>query len=359
MSSIPFIARPAWFACLLTAGLLATGTVAAAPPYQLGQGYPLPWFGLTAGGYASIHVSALDGEPTTLNVKELSLFLHGDPLPTWHFFTELEVGDVLTASKDRTAVFDGDFDVERLYLDHNLSAHDAVRMGKFLTPIGRWNQIHADPLVWSVTRPLTTSAGFARHASGLELYGSHSLGSGEVDYQVYADATTALDPTEALEQTFADADLPVNPASSFKHGMGLYLRYRNVDDSLQLGLSAARFSLKEQPPAKQLVGLDLFYTRWGWELSGEAIYRRDESGAGRSDRGGYVQLVAPVADRLYAIVSHERYRSALLPDTQEWTGIGLTYRPSPPLSFKLEYRDGRGDARLVPDGVLFSLAVLL
>ena len=359
MPFIPVSTRLSWIAHLFVTGVLVAGNSMAAQPYHLGQGYPLPGLGLTAGGYASIHLSALDGEPTTLSVSELSLFLHGDPAPTWHFFTELELGDVLSVTKDQTSAFKGDFDVERLYLDHDLSARDRLRLGKFLTPIGRWNQIHADPLVWSVTRPLTTSAAFARHASGMELYGSRALGSGEMDYQFYADATTALDPTEAQEDTFPDVAFQPNPASSFGHGLGLYLRYRNPDDSLQLGFSAARYTLMELPSAKQLLGMDVFYTRSGWELSGEAINRRDESGSGLSDWGGYVQLAAPIADGMHLVATHERYRSALVGDKVEWTGIGLTYRPTSPWSFKIEYRNSHGDAGLMPDGMQFSISVLL
>jgi hypothetical protein len=44
-------------------------------------------------------------------------------------------------------------EVERLYLDYLHSDALATRLGKHLTPIGRWNLRHADPLVWTATRP--------------------------------------------------------------------------------------------------------------------------------------------------------------------------------------------------------------
>ncbi len=359
MPSIASPTRALWAVGLFLAGTLAAGIADADSSYRLGQGYRLAGLGLTAGGYASIHLSRLDGEPSTLNLKELSLFLHGDVSPAWHFFTELELGDVFKLIKGNAAALEPDFDVERLYLDHELSDRDALRLGKFLSPIGRWNQIHADPLVWSVSRPLTTSAAFARHAAGMELYGSRPWGAAAVDYQLYLDGSAAFDPTEAQEDTFPDVAVRPNPPSSFGHGQGLYLRYRSADDNLQLGLSAARYSLKEQPPSKQLLGLDLFYAKSGWELAGEAIYRRNEDGGGGSDRGGYVQLAAPIGERLHLVLTHERYRAAIMGEAVEWSAIGLTYRPSPPLSLKLEYRDSHGADALMPSGVLCSLSVLL
>ncbi len=344
-------------AILAVASMFAAGPTAAAPPYQLGQGYPLPWLGLTAGGYASLRLTDLEGARTRFHAQDLSLFLHSEISPSWRFFTEIELGDAVSLTSHGMR-FDTDLDVERLYLDHTLTPRATLRLGKFLTPIGRWNGIHAEPLTWSASRPLTTSAAFARHASGLALYGTQPLGRSALDYHLYADATAALDPTQGLEDTYEELLRP-NPPSAFQHAAGLYLRWRNADDSLQLGLSAARYTLKQLPPAKLLAGADFFYTHSGVELAGEAVYRRDEDGGGRDERGGYLQLAAPLQEGLHAVLTHERYRLSLFPRVLEWTGIGLTWRPSPPLTFKLEYRDSRGVEPLVPDGWLLSLGALL
>ena len=352
------IARLATLVIRLTlACLAAAGPAAAAQPYQLGQGYPLPWHGLTAGGYASLRLTALEGARTRFEVQDLSLFLHGDLSPTWRFFSEIELGEPLIVPGHRVTS-QTDLDVERLYLDHTLSPRTTLRLGKFLTPVGRWNVIHAEPLTWSASRPLTTSAAFARHASGLDLYGTQPLGRSSVDYHLYADATAALDPTQGLEDTYEEPLRP-NPPSAFRHAAGLYLRWRNQDDNLQVGFSAARYSMKQQPASKLLAGVDFFYARSGYELAGEYVYRRDEHGGGRDERGGYLQLAAPITDGLHTVLTHERYRLTLFPRALEWTGIGLAWRPLPPLSLKLEYRESRGEERLMPDGWLLTLGSLL
>ncbi len=352
--------RRLWL-CLKQAALallLSLPMLTLAAPYEFGQGYPLPVLGLTAGGYLSLQVNALEGEKAKATVQDLSLFLHADPAPDWHFFTEIEVSNPLTLSRDGLVTKDIDLDFERFYFDHNLSARTTLRLGKFLTPVGRWNQIHADPLVWTVSRPLTTSAAFARNASGVQLYGSWPLDKSAIDYQVFIDDSAQLDPTEGHEKTYMDLSVRPNPPSSFIRGGGARLQYRAFDDALQAGVSVAHFQLKDLPGYKDMVGADLFYTRNDTEFSGEMVYRKNDGGAGKSEWGGFLQLVVPLANDFYGIIVHERYKAEMFNEPVNSTSLGITYRPRPPFSIKLERRESYGEARLAPDGWLFSIALL-
>jgi hypothetical protein len=329
----------------------------AAPPYELGAGYPLPWLGLTAGGYATLRAGNIKGEPIHAILQDLSLFLHADLSTRWHFFTELELGDALAWSGGGLTTSYAEFDVERLYLDHNLSPRLTLRLGKFLTPIGRWNVIHADPLVWSVFRPLTTSAAFARHATGAALQGTWTLSESAVDYAIYLDDSYALDPGPGYEPTYLDSPVTPNPDNVFDHAAGLRLRYRGLDDALQLGLSAASFTLTHQPATKNLVGADLFYTQAGLELSGEAIYRQS-SGLNGDEWGGFVQLVLPIAHGFFGVLTGERFKAAGYSQATNIGRLGITYRPRPPLSLKIELQRSQGEERIAPDGWQMSVAVL-
>jgi hypothetical protein len=342
----------------LLGGLLLIPCSASAVPYELGNGYKLPWLGLTAGGYVSVQASNLESEKAKATIQDLSLFLHSDLTSDWHFFSEIEVSTPLTLTSDKLSTTDADLDFERLYVDYNVAPRQTLRLGKFLTPVGRWNQIHADPLVWTVSRPLTTAAPFARNASGIQLYGSWPLASSAIDYHVYLDDTTLLDPTEGHELTYMDLNVTPNPTSSFRHGGGLRLQYRTIDDAFQMGLSAARYRLKDLPRFKDLVGLDVFYTRNDVEISAETAYRQDEGSGGGKEWGGFVQLVAPVVNNFYAVAYQERYKAELFSGVLNTTSLGVTYRPRPPLSIKLEHRDSWGQESLAPDGWLFSVAVL-
>jgi hypothetical protein len=347
--------------------LLLASRLALAAAYQLGQGYPIAGSSLIASGYASLRAEDLQGEQANLSLQDVSLFLHGDASPVWHYFTEIELSNALVLTSDGLKTTDSDLDFERIYLDHNLSARTTLRLGKFLTPVGRWNLIHADPLVWTVSRPLTTAAAFARNATGVQLLHSWPLNESAIDFSAYLDDSRHLDPSEGHENAFLDLNVRPNPPSSFRQGGGAHLAYRNFDDSLQLGLSVAHFTLKDLPGEKNLLGADFFYSRNSLELTGESVYRQGSEGIyrqanqaeGRSEWGAFLQLAAPVGGGFYAIAEHERYRAALFPSPVNSTSLGITYRPTPPFSIKLEHRQSWGQEQLAPSGWLFSIAVLL
>ncbi|MDA8382905.1 MAG: hypothetical protein M0037_07585 [Betaproteobacteria bacterium] len=342
---------------LLLGLLIASSWPGLAHGYELGHGYPLPFLGLSAGGYYNIQAASLAGEPTRASLQVLSLFLHGNPRPDWHFFTEIEANNVLTWSEGNAHRPEADLDVERFYLDHNLSTRSTVRFGKFLTPIGRWNQIHADPLVWTVSRPLTTIAAFAPSASGAQLYGSWPVRKAAIDYQLYVDDSAQLDPTIGHEETYPDLAVRPNPQNAFNQGVGARLRYRSFNDDLQLGLSIAHFALRELQGYKNLVGADLFYTRHEAELTGEMVYRRDDNGGGK-EWGGFLLLAVPLWDHVYGVAYHERFKAELFSVPVDTTSVGITYRPTPPFSIKIEHRQSTGTASLAPTGWLFSVTAL-
>lgn len=329
----------------------------AAQPYVLGLGYPLPWLGLIAGGYATLRAGNLEGEPAKAVIKDLSLFLHTDLDTRWHFFTELELGDPLAWTRDGLTTSYAEFDVERLYVDHNLTPRTTLRLGKFLTPIGRWNLIHADPLVWSVFRPLTTSAAFARHASGIELQGTWPFADSSLDYRVYGDDSSALDIGPGYEATYLEAPVTPNPDNVFDHGGGIRLHYRALDDALQIGLSAASFRLTHQPGTKDLVGVDLFYTRSGFEVTGETVYRRS-AGTNGDEWGGFAQLVVPIGRGFFAVLSGELFKAEGYSETTDIQHLGIAYRPIPPVTFKVELQESQGVEELAPDGWQLSVSVL-
>jgi hypothetical protein len=230
-------------------------------------------------------------------------------------------------------------------------------LGKFLTPVGRWNLIHADPLVWSVFRPLTTSAAFSRHATGIALHGTLPLGDASLDYQVYGDDSNALGIAPAYEPTYLDAPVTPNPDNIFDHALGGRLSYRAFDDGLQVGLSAAGFTLKDQAGTKNLVGMDLFYAHAGFELTGEAVYRHS-AGANGDEWGGFAQLVVPMGRGYFAVLSGELFKAEGYSETTNIQHLGVAYRPIPPVTFKVELQESQGVEALAPDGWQVSVSVL-
>ena len=318
-------------------------------PYQLGQGRALGDSGFTLGGYA---VAAYDGtggasgEPDwRAGLDSLSGFLWWDGGGRWRFFTEVELEDGLLANSDELTTDEAYLGLERLYFDYSYSDSLTFRFGKFLTPIGHWNLIHAAPLVWTTSRPLVTEATFPVNATGAMLTGVLPWLPRGLEYSIYGSPGQELFPNPELD--------------TFKEAYGLHLS-TDLLPQLNVGLSFVDFELDSSVgQRRRLYGADF---QWNWqrfELTGEFAYRVTSlTNAERDEQGGYLQLVAPLGERLFAVARYETFRdTAATRDLNVYLG-GLNYRPHPGLVFKAEYSratDNDIDAR---DGLLASFAVM-
>ncbi|MEE9396739.1 MAG: hypothetical protein V3V31_06965 [Methylococcales bacterium] len=315
-------------------------------PYRLGRGYTFNALNLTIGGYLSIDYELFENQTGRAKLDDLSLFLAWKPSRRLRFFSELELEDTFTLEGSSFHNHGSHFSVERLYADVLLNGQTTLRIGKFLTPVGRWNVIHASPLVWTTERPLVTSTvAFPAHASGLMLRGTVEVDEYDLDYEVYLDDTKDLDPKVDREATFQNA-------------VGGHLNL-NLSEQLQLGASYVNFRARDHLASERfnLVGVDFLWTKNRIELSGELIYRL----GGKHDndeKGLYAQAVIPVWKQIYSVTRYEYYDQGDAENELHLGIAGLAYRPSPPVVFKLEYRFGHHNQNLAPSGLLASFAVL-
>ncbi|MDY1549818.1 hypothetical protein [Luteibacter sahnii] len=333
----------------------ATGTWQPAP-YTLGQGLYFPGLGLRVGGYADVHLFDLDGSRTTSSLRDVSLFLTKDLGTRWQLFTEVATSRTVNVTGAEKEGGEAKVDVERLYADFHATPAVTLRLGKFLTPIGEWNLVHADPLTWTVSRPLSTSAAFARHATGAMAFGTTSVRGNDLDYWVFADDSKTLGIGEDADDAFTDYTGDRSPRNNFRHALGGRVLYHLAGDSLAVGASYVSYQLDAPRHDYQLTGIDFTWTTRYLELTGEAIYRTGASPLS-SERGGFVEAGVPIAPRLYLIGRVERYHTSSPETTTVVRTEALNYRPIPGLVLKLEHRNGHG-GDIVPGGWLASVSVL-
>jgi hypothetical protein len=314
--------------------------------YRLGQGYSLGNTGIHLGGYGITQVKALGTSPWSFNMNDLSLFLTWDNGSRLRFFSETEVENLLSAGEHQgLGVKNAKFQLERLYLDYLINDNLTVRLGKILTPIGQWNLIHADPLVWTTTRPVATTNLFSEHATGVMLHGSVPFGGKSLEYGVYGDYSSSLDPvpTETVH---------------FDHALGVRLRYP-FSDNLQIGFSYIDFTLQDSRKTQNhLVGLDIAWNYQRFAVNSEIVYRNNDArGTPNNAWQGYVQGVFPIISHVYGVGRYEFFDQIRSPFGH--VGVfGLAYRPRPPLVWKLEYRLGEHNRDLAPDGMFASFSLL-
>jgi hypothetical protein len=314
--------------------------------YQLGHGLSFGDSGFRLGGYGVAGVRETNGpRDWEAAIEALSGFVWWEGDSDWRFFAEIELEDALIATPGATTTDEASPRVERLYFDYAWRDAAKLRLGKFLTPVGRWNLIHAAPLVWTSSRPLITESTFPTNATGAMLYGVLSSPLGAVDYSVYASPGEEVFPAPDLE-TFSEAyggRLALSPMAG-----------------LQLGLSFVDFELERTSnQRRKLYGLDLLWSWHRFELSAEYGYRVTQFKQSPNDeRGGYVQLVAPLGQRLYGVARYESFEDSTATQDLNLYLLGLNYRYLPALVLKAEYSDATDNAIGFEDGWRASIAVL-
>lgn len=346
-------------ACTFPLQALATEINTVDSKYQLGRGLHLHDNKLILGGYTNLQFSKLDNEKSRIDLRSLSLIVNWQIYPRWQLFSELELVDALTITSDEITTDDAALDVERLYIEYAALPDLNLRFGKFLTPIGRWNQIHAAPLVWTVSRPLVSTLPFSRHTTGLSMNGYFESVAGGLDYIVYLDDSEALDP-DGDESFFLGPDSPEDAlikSNAFNNAVGAFISYRHWHSNLELGLSLANFSMRDAEVRKNLIGFNFLWSKNRFELSSEAVYRYS-SEENDKEWGGFLQAVLPVWRQLYAVARYEKFYIETIDASTRNTSIGLAYRPTPPIVYKLEYREGVDNIQFSADGLLASFAVL-
>lgn len=337
------------FFCLvvtaLSMGALSAAAAADADSsYRLGGGYPVGETGLGLGGYANTQVDVPRIGPWSFDLTDLSLFLTWDNGSRLRFFSELEVSDVLRAGEHQgLGTQKAHFAFERFYIDGLINDNLTVRLGKFLTPIGQWNLIHAAPLVWTTSRPVVTENLFSTRASGVMLHGSVSVANRQLEYKVYGDVTDSIDPHRSEDP--------------FENALGAHLRYF-LSDTLQIGAAFSHFALNERLPVRYyLSGLDVAWSYRKFELNSEVVYRTSDHVNIANTWQGFAQSVIPVSQHWFVVGRYEFFE-------QQWDKagqvglLGLAYRPLPPVIWKLEYRLGTHNEMLAPDGLSASFAIL-
>lgn len=298
--------------------------------------------GFHIGGYASSNFNLHPGGRSEVTASEGSLFLSWDGGGRWRLFSELELEKPLHWQQGQSlSTNQSYFDVERLYADYVYSEHATLRAGRFLTPVGRWNLIHADPLVWTTHRPLATEHLFSLNINGLMLQGALPLESGSLEYSVFSEAVHDLrhNRDEIL----------------FERTRGARLAFSGA---IETGVTLLDFSEKiPGNPHYRLLGLDFSVARNGWELSGEAFQRFRVGGSDAAGHGAYLQGVAPLGGRWFAVGRLETLQRPAEASIQRWL-LGAAWRMDEKRVLKLEYMGGNAEQPEAPKGMFASFAIL-
>lgn len=357
---------PAIAAGLAAAAALGCSGAVAQTDYELGRGLALGPTGLTLGGYLTAEYERLRDGRSRFRSSHASAFAWWEGLERLKVLAELDLENAVTDR--RGPRIGGEHDEQRLTLqrlqaDWTFDDAFALRVGKFLTPVGRWNLSHAGPLVWTTNRPLLTQSVYARQVTGVMGSGTVMVADLALGWSAYASNGQEwdADPRQDLFASVRGTRAVLQPA----HGW-------------QAGLSWARYEQRgSRGEPRQLLGADLLWARQGYEVQIEWLRTearrplppglRPGTGAARTQpraeptRGAYVQAVAPLggqATRVSLVVRYERLRDTASPAAFRQSTLGLVWRPRPALSLKAEVQRTLGRPDLAAGGWTTSASVL-
>lgn len=344
---------PAFLRRLFCAALCLLGSAAYAeqqdtPPVEMGepgQGYSLGNSGFFLGGYAAISYEDFKSSEAKAAIDSLSAFVSWEGARGWGLFAEIELQNALLLRRGGTTTNDARPILERLHLDYAWSDALQFRLGKFLTPVGRWNAIHAAPLTWTTSRPLITEATFPTNATGAMVRGIVPVHGRALEWSVYASPGQELFPEPGLD-TFSEA-------------YGLHLNYE-LPGNLQFGLSLVDFEQRfEQDQHKTLYGFDVLWSWQRFEVMGEWALRSLSRGNSKSDeRGFYLQGLAPLHGNLFAVGRYESFDPAGTNENFHFYLAGLAWRVQPGTLLKAEFSRSIENSVGAPEGFRASIAVL-
>jgi hypothetical protein len=324
------------------------GAQARADDYQLGHGLDLG--PLNIAGYSDLIAKLPDHQQKSLDLDDLSLFVTGHFNRLFNPFVEAELTDLSLAGSGRVGSGrrDGAFVLERLYNDTYLTDSTTLRIGKMLSPVGEWNEIHAAPLVLSGVRPAVTNRNFSEYATGVSLRYADPY-PGFPDLQLY------LQPSGEFSE---------RPSSLTVH------EYRTVGGahvSFPLGLlDKVGISFQQSKDItgvdQSLYGLDFHYTLGKLTLQGEGTFS-DISNNGTvhardTEWGAYTAASYALTDKWSLYGWYEEFADRMSPSTAHDLLFGIAYRPRPPIVLRLEYLQNVGGRPVNPTGVFASWAVL-
>lgn len=299
--------------------------------------------GFRLGGYTSAGITVPRDADTQVNLNEISLILTWENESRFKFFGELEFEKPLAWDDDNKLNTKKSYvDLERLYLDYNFSEKINLRAGRFLTPAGRWNQLHAAPLVWTSTRPLATSRLFPISTNGIMAFGAVPIDNSALEYTLFV---------ETLKDQISD-----NDEIEFDNVKGARLTF---GQEANFGLNLMSFNEKTiSNPSYRMLGFDFITHYKGLEFLGEVFQRWDTYNKDGGS-GAYLQaaMPLPLVQNWTGIARVETFHRPDEGHHQRWL-MGTTWRMKPTQLLKLEFTGGSGDQPESPRGFLASFAVL-
>jgi hypothetical protein len=340
---------------LISKSFLSLMLIAGAAPaysedvYHLGEGYNVG--NINVAGYINLEAEIPRDDKAAIIGDDFSLFISGHINKYFNPFFEAEISGITFWREGGSILADNhpDYVVERLYNDSNLTENLTLRIGKMLSPVGEWNTIHAAPLVWTTTRPLTTFRSYSEYTSGFALN--------------YLPQNGKLPELQLLWQP--DGDFLPKPRTlvvrQYQHITGVHLNWTGgLTD--KLGFSLQHADVKKSNETQTLLGINFKKTIGQFQFETEATHTHisgDNPARIRDNEWGAYALGAyAINEKLSAMARYEQFNDRDENQSSRNALLGLIWRPESAIAWKLEYVNQEGAKLGIGTGLYGSFSVL-
>lgn len=335
--------------CLSVLLIISAIAPSRAADYHLGEGYSVG--DVNIAGYVNLVAEAPHDGKAQIVGDDLSLFVSGRFNRYLNPFIEAEFTSAALWRQSGTVLSDNHpvFVLERLYNDSNLSDNLTLRVGKMLSPVGEWNTIHASPLVWTTTRPMTTYRSFPEYTSGLALN--------------YSPQNTKLPEVQLFWQP--DGEIRARPrefvAREYEHTEGIHLNWP-IGLTDKVGITLQHADIKDSNEDQTLLGFNYRKTLGKFQFETEAtsthISGSNPARVRDDEWGAYLLGGYAINDKWSTMVRYEYFADRQVNQGSRNALVGLVWRPDPAIFWKLEYVKQEGARLNIGTGFYASFSVL-
>lgn len=317
--------------------------------YHLGEGYPVG--NANIAGYINLVAESPNDGEAQLVGDDFSLFGRASFDKYLNPFFEVEVSGVTFWRESGTLFSDNNPDVvlERLYNDSYLTDNLSFRIGKMLTPVGEWNTIHAAPLVWTTTRPMTTYRSFPEFTSGLAL--NYEPQNGKLpEVQVFWQPTGELRP---IPKTLVTRE--------YLHTVGAHLNWaKGLTD--KVGISLQHADVNNLDESQTLLGLNVRKALGKFQFETEVTYThiggQNPARVRDNEWGAYWLGGYAINDKWLVMARYENFADREVRQGSRNALLGFVWHPDPAIAWKVEYVKQKGVRLDISSGIFASFSVL-
>lgn len=301
--------------------------------YILGQGLKLGAAPINIGGYLTGYYSVGQDKKSVVSIDDVAVMAYGEITPKLSAMAEFESAGFFEKSFYMGRAderYRGTLRVERAYLNYSFGDDLSVKIGKFVTPAGIWNQTPLPVFKETFSKPRLSTEIFPRFSTGVTLYGATPSQIFNLEYNFFTQVGKDLDPIYNNIET--------------KEGLGGSLSA--VADAWFGGVAFGKYKNVKTQEDSRYFGIYQSYSLRRFKITAEAFASFNEGDAKERKNGFYkkesyyVQGVYKILPQLSGVWRNEYFKDGFSADTSTINTLGLNYKPHPAISFKLEKQFG-------------------